>query len=166
MNATDTERAPDTQRSPQSGYTVPRMKIHMVRDGDPIAVRTPDAAAEAVRALCCEDPATESMVVLFVDGRSQIRGATVIAQGGRGSLMISAAEVLRPALVAGAHAIIIGHNHPSGSPRPSAEDDAMTASVHAAADVVGVPLLDHVIVTDDPADGTTSYMAEERGVFS
>ncbi|RYE92630.1 MAG: hypothetical protein EOO75_06240, partial [Myxococcales bacterium] len=41
---------------------------------------------------------------------------------------------------------VLVHNHPSGDPTPSAEDARMTVEVARAAEVVGVPLLDHVVV--------------------
>jgi DNA repair protein RadC len=45
-----------------------------------------------------------------------------------------------------ASAIVLLHNHPSGDPRPSPEDIAMTREIARACEVIGVPLLDHVIV--------------------
>ena len=74
--------------------------------------------------------------------------------GGKNSLSVTAREVLRPALIAGAPAIIMGHNHPSGDVSPSSADLEMTRSVVAAADVIGIPVLDHVIVTDEGADAS------------
>ena len=59
-----------------------------------------------------------------------------------------------------ASAIVLVHNHPSGDPTPSPEDVAMTRAVAAACDVVGVPLLDHVVV----ARGGASSLFE-RGAF-
>jgi DNA repair protein RadC len=50
------------------------------------------------------------------------------------------------ALALDAAAFLLVHNHPSGDPTPSGPDVAMTAEVAAAAAVVGVPLLDHVVV--------------------
>ena len=141
-------------------YRIPKLKVRMVREGHGANISHPTAAAEAVRALCCDDPAIETMVVLFVDGLNNIRGASVVGQGGRNSLCVTAAEVLRPALIAGAQGIILGHNHPSGRPLPSAADDALTRAVSHAASVVGVPLLDHIIVTDCASEGFYSYLEE------
>ena len=70
-----------------------------------------------------------------------------------------AAEVLKPAIVAGAHAIILGHNHPSGDPKPSREDLAMTRTLREAGDLLGIQVLDHVVVTEDGA----SWSMLERG---
>ena len=54
--------------------------------------------------------------------------------------------MLSPALRDGASAIVLVHNHPSGDPTPSPEDIAMTRAVRAAGELVGVPLIDHVVV--------------------
>jgi DNA repair protein RadC len=69
-------------------------------------------------------------------------------------------DVLGPALRDAASAIVVIHNHPSGDPEPSPEDIAMTRAVAAACDVVGVPLLDHVVVAKG---GATSLL--ERGAL-
>ncbi len=130
-------------------YIIPKLKIRMVRERARVKLSTPHAAAEAVRQLTCDDdPCVERFVVLFIDGRSQVVGGTVVAQGGRHGCALTASEVLRPAIVAGASGIIVGHNHPSGDPQPSSQDLDMTRTLVAAGAVVGIPIVDHVIVTD------------------
>ncbi|HHH28545.1 MAG TPA: DNA repair protein, partial [Polyangiaceae bacterium] len=89
----------------------------------------------------------ERMWVVSVDGRSRIRGLRRVAQGGRHGLVVTAREILSAALADAASAFLLVHNHPSGSPEPSSADVRMTASVAEASAVVGVPLLDHVVVT-------------------
>lgn len=74
--------------------------------------RDPGVASEVLRQLLCQDPCVESMGVLVLDGRSQIRHATLIAQGGRNTTSITPAEIFRPVLLAGGNAFILGHNHP------------------------------------------------------
>ncbi|MEQ9323986.1 MAG: DNA repair protein RadC [Polyangiaceae bacterium] len=89
----------------------------------------------------------ERMWVVSVDGRSRVRGVRRVAQGGRHGLVVTAREILSAALADAASAFLLVHNHPSGSPEPSAADVRMTESVAQASEVVGVPLLDHVVVT-------------------
>ena len=55
-------------------------------------------------------------------------------------------DLFRPLIRAGAHGFLLCHNHPSGDPNPSAEDVAMTRAVAEVSDIVGIPLLDHIIV--------------------
>ena len=57
-------------------------------------------------------------------------------------------EVFREATVAGASAIIVFHNHPSGDPTPSKDDLKLTMRLHDAGVVLGIDVLDHVILAD------------------
>lgn len=129
-------------------YEVPRFAIHMAREGSPVRVSTPEAAAEVARQICCADAATETFVVMFLDGRNNVRGATIVAQGSSNSVHVSLTQILRAAVVAGHPGFIVAHNHPSGIAAPSAEDDHVTRSVAEGAKAVGVQFIDHVIVTE------------------
>lgn len=130
-------------------YRIPKLRIRMVRERATITLATPDDAASAIRGLTCdEDPTIERFVALFSDGKNHIVGGSVVAMGGRNSLVVRPAEVFRPAIVAGASGIIVGHNHPSGCPEPSDADLSMTRALVAAGEVLGLPVLDHVIVTE------------------
>jgi DNA repair protein RadC len=88
----------------------------------------------------------EEVWLLSLDGRYGLKSARRIAQGGLHGCALLTRDVLGPALRDGASAIVLVHNHPSGDPTPSAEDVAMTRAVRVAAELVGIPLLDHVIV--------------------
>jgi DNA repair protein RadC len=55
-------------------------------------------------------------------------------------------EVFKAALLANSTAIIVAHNHPSGSETPSLEDLETTKTLIAAGELLGVKVLDHVIV--------------------
>ena len=61
--------------------------------------------------------------------------------------MVTAGDILRLALADAASSMVLIHNHPSGDPSPSVEDIAMTRTVARAAEIVDIPLRDHVIVT-------------------
>lgn len=89
----------------------------------------------------------ERMWVLSLDGRNGLRGVRCVAQGGQHGCAVSVREILHCALADAASGFVLAHNHPSGEPSPSPEDISMTQTLARAADVVGTPLLDHVIVT-------------------
>jgi DNA repair protein RadC len=89
----------------------------------------------------------EQMWLLSLDGRSRLKGLQCVALGGAHGCGVTARDILRAALRHGASCFVLVHNHPSGEPTPSFEDIEMTRAVARAADVVGVPLVDHVIVT-------------------
>ena len=89
----------------------------------------------------------EEMWVISLDGRNGIRSTRRVSQGGLHGCSVAARDILRMALADAATAIVLVHNHPSNDPSPSMEDLALTKAVAAAAAVVGMPLVDHVIVT-------------------
>jgi DNA repair protein RadC len=102
----------------------------------------------------------EEVWLLSLDARNAVKSARRIARGGAHGCALTTRDVLAPALRDHASAIILIHNHPSGDPRPSPEDLAMTQAIRAACDIVGVPLLDHVVV----ARGGSSSLFEDSVV--
>ena len=80
----------------------------------------------------------------------------------RGTLdasLISPREVFRLAVIEGAAAVILVHNHPSGDPAPSPDDWAVTKQMAEAGRTLGIPVLDHVIL----GDGRFTSLAAEGG---
>jgi DNA repair protein RadC len=98
----------------------------------------------------------EEMWLCCLDGRNRLRGARRVAQGGLHGAAVQPRDVLRAAVVEAASAMILVHNHPGGDPTPSAEDVALTRRLAEAGEVVGVPLVDHVIV--EPGGRYTSLL--------
>jgi DNA repair protein RadC len=88
----------------------------------------------------------EVIVAVAVDGQHNFLGEVTVAEGGAHGACIRPADVLRPMIRAGASGFILVHNHPSSDPRPSPEDIEMTEELARAGNVVGIPLLDHVVV--------------------
>jgi DNA repair protein RadC len=88
----------------------------------------------------------EEVWLLCLDGRSGLKSSTRIAQGGLHGCALTARDVLTPAVKNGAAAILLVHNHPSGDPQPSPDDIEMTKHVAKCAELIGIPLLDHVVV--------------------
>jgi DNA repair protein RadC len=93
----------------------------------------------------------EEVWLLSLDARAHLRGARRIGQGGAHGCALTPKDVLRPAVADAAAAIVLVHNHPSGDPTPSVEDVQMTRAVVAAASVLGIDVLDHVVVARDGA---------------
>jgi DNA repair protein RadC len=102
----------------------------------------------------------ERMIAIALDGRHRVLQEIEVARGGSHGVALTTADVLRPLIRAGAKAFIILHNHPSGDPTPSAEDIVFTQALAAAADIVGVTLVDHVIVGAGGGGWVSMY---ERG---
>jgi DNA repair protein RadC len=93
----------------------------------------------------------EEVWLLCLDGRSGLKASARIAQGGLHGCALTARDVLSPAVKNGAAAILLVHNHPSGDPQPSPDDVEMTAHVAKCAELIGIPLLDHVVVARNGA---------------
>ncbi|MFO0756222.1 MAG: DNA repair protein RadC [Byssovorax sp.] len=104
----------------------------------------------------------EEMWVAALDVKNRIRASRRVAQGGLHGCSVLARDVLRAALSEAAAAIVLVHNHPSGDPSPSPEDVTTTQEIAAAASVVGMPLLDHVIVTA----GGGYFSMLDKGILS
>jgi DNA repair protein RadC len=94
------------------------------------------------------DEAQERFVVLLLDGRHRVLREEVISQGTLTASLVHPREVFRPALREAAAALVLVHNHPSGDPTPSHEDRVVTTRLQQAGEVLGIPVLDHVIVAD------------------
>jgi DNA repair protein RadC len=72
----------------------------------------------------------------------------VISQGTLTASLVHPREVFRPALREAAAAVVLVHNHPSGDPTPSREDREITTRLAEAGDLLGIPVLDHVVVAE------------------
>ncbi len=90
----------------------------------------------------------ERFGVVMLDARSRLMAARIISTGLLDSSLAHPREVFREALVGGAAAVAVFHNHPSGDPRPSRDDLALTHRLKHAGVLLGVELIDHLILAD------------------
>lgn len=111
-------------------------------------IDTPTKAAGFLQRLF-GDSMQEHFAVILLDGRQRPTGFAVVSKGTQTASLVHPREVFMPALRDGAVSIIVGHNHPSGDPSPSAEDRTITKRLARAGELLGVKLLDHVIVASD-----------------
>lgn len=125
------------------------------------AVHTADRAAALFTNVIPDGP-REHFVVLALDARQVPIGWSQIGLGSLGECPVPVQEVLRFALLAGAHTMVLGHNHPSGNVHPSEADLGLTGRVVAAAKLVGVQVLDHVIVAHR---SSAFYSFHEHGLL-
>jgi len=91
----------------------------------------------------------ETFHALLLDGKHRLRCRVHVSQGTLTSSLVHPREVFGPALREGAAALIVVHNHPSGDPEPSNEDLAVTRRLIEVGNLLGVPLLDHVVVAEE-----------------
>lgn len=114
------------------------------------SVADPGDAAAMFRRLLgdrADDP-REFFVAVYLDGRHQPIGWTVVAIGTASAALVHPREVFQAAVHIGACALIVAHTHPSGDPSPSSEDRELTKTLRKAGDVLGITLLDHLVLGD------------------
>ena len=90
----------------------------------------------------------EQFGVLLLDTKHRVLRSTVLSIGTLDASIVHPREVFREAVAAGAAAIVLFHNHPSGDPEPSIEDTRLTERLMAAGVMMGINVLDHVILGD------------------
>jgi len=166
-----TARKPRTRKSPPdeallpAPYAIPRFRVSLVKESESAwseknAIHGP-ADVESLLAPLFAGMDREALYVCLLDSKNRILGVNLVSLGILDSALVHAREVFKPAILLGAAAIILAHNHPSGDPTMSAEDKRVTERIHEAGKLIGIDLLDHVVIGD--ADRWVSL--KERGVL-
>lgn len=127
-------------------FTSALVRQGSVEIGGVDAIDAPAKFLKVFRSMVRDDSDQEHFIVVALGVRLGIVGAYVASIGTQSATMVHPREVFRRALLLGAHSIIVGHNHPSGNPLPSAEDLAVTERLIEAAQILDVPLVDSVVV--------------------
>ena len=141
-----------------------RISHRRLREGD--AIRSPEDVFRHFE-MRLRHASQEHFVVLLLDGRHRVLGEEIVSLGTLTASLVHPREVFRPAIRASAAALILVHNHPSGDPEPSPEDRTVTERLASAGDLLGVPVLDHVVVAERGFrslrdDGTLKTPVERR----
>ena len=95
-----------------------------------------------------QDKDVEEAWILLMNQKLDLIEAKCISHGGITGTAIDVRIILKEALLKNATAIALCHNHPSGNPSPSKEDDSITISVKKAADTMRIHFIDHIVVAD------------------
>lgn len=95
----------------------------------------------------------EKFIVLLLNTKNRIIKTVQISEGSLTSAVVHPREVFAPAVTAHAACILVGHNHPGNTgescdPYPSEEDRKLTQALAEAGNLLGIPLLDHLIIGD------------------
>ena len=118
-------------------------------------LESPVAVRDYLKALLRHEP-HEIFGCLFLDSKHRVLGFEALFQGTIDATVVYPRQVVKRALAYNAAALILCHNHPSGSVEPSAADRKLTKILQKALEVVDVRVLDHIIV----GDGDPLSMAE------
>jgi DNA repair protein RadC len=111
-------------------------------------IRSPDDVVRIVGPKL-RDLAVEEFHLLALDTQSQVTRDVLITRGLLNSSLVHPREVFRAAIAEAAAGIILVHNHPSGDPTPSPDDQVITRQLVAAGELLDLPVHDHVIVAGD-----------------
>lgn len=95
------------------------------------------------------DLGREVFAVVFLNRANKMTGFEVLSKGGITGTVADPRIILRRALEEGAVGLILCHNHPSGSLRPSRADEELTGKIREAASLLDIRLLDHIIVSHE-----------------
>ena len=114
----------------------------------PFKITSASTVASFVRSVLT-DNSREHFVAMFLDAMHQVAAYSIVSIGTANSAVVTPREVYQRAIVAGAIAIVIAHNHPSGSTQPSDNDHKVTKRLFESGLILGIKLLDHLIVTDN-----------------
>lgn len=109
---------------------------------------TPREAALALGRLLQNEP-VEVCGLFCLATRNQVLAYHELSRGTADASFMHPRDVLKVALLANATAVIVGHNHPSGDPTPSADDIRVTQRIKSASDIIGVELFDHIVIAGD-----------------
>jgi DNA repair protein RadC len=141
-------------------YKIPQFRLKLVREK---VHKYPEERVgcydDVVKVLgdLTRDRDRETVWAIHLNGSNSIIGVEMLSMGGLHGCALTPRDVLRGVLLSGASAFVLGHNHPSGDPSPSTSDISMTIGMSKAAEMLGIPLLDHVIVVEG---GTGCSMLE------
>lgn len=117
--------------------------------GDKSFMRTSDDVELLLRDYYDVDAlAEEECFLICVDNALRAIGICIVSHGTVNATMLSPREIYQRALLLGAVGIIVAHNHPSGKVVPSLYDKQATDRLRHAGELIGIPLLDHVIIGD------------------
>lgn len=104
----------------------------------------------------------EVLTVVFLDAAHAIIDTQVVAEGTVSVNTVYPRELIKAALARNASALVIAHNHPSGSLKPSRQDEELTRSLHLICSFMHIQLLDHLII----GSGEDVYSFADHGLIA
>jgi DNA repair protein RadC len=127
------------------------VKVLLVRDSgssyrkQPVA-KSEDVVSVAKKFLAGED--REVFITINLDQSLKINSIHVVSIGSLNMALIHPREVFKAAILSNASRVILAHNHPSGNPEPSDDDNRITCQLFQCGDLLGIEVMDHIIIGD------------------
>jgi len=116
-------------------------------DGPGKPVQTPEEAYKSMQSKL-SGKKKEHFYVLCLNTRGRVNDTRQVSIGNLDSSLVHPREVFKDAISTYASTVIFVHNHPSGDLEPSAEDIHLTKRLVEAGELLGIPVIDHIIVSD------------------
>jgi len=116
----------------------PRHRVQLLAPTDTAAFLMPIFGGRAV----------EQFGIVLLDTKYRVIRTAIVAVGTLNGSVVEPRDVFREAAMGSAAAIVAFHNHPSGDPKPSPDDEDLTRRLRAAGLLMGIELIDHVILGD------------------
>lgn len=91
----------------------------------------------------------EHFQVMLLNTKNALLGIETVSIGTLSSSLVHPREVFKQAIKRSASAIILVHNHPSGSCEPSRQDKTVTEQIVKAGEIVGIEVIDHIIIGEN-----------------
>lgn len=146
------EKVTDLFEQPAPGKRVELIRLQVVREGPGLygvcKFAEPQEAAEMMRPLLSAAD-RELFLVMSVNTRMKPMAVEIVSVGTLNTCLVEMREVFKHAILNNAAGVVCFHNHPSGDAEPSKEDRLITQRLKAAGDLLGIPLVDHIIVTEE-----------------
>jgi hypothetical protein len=180
VHKSDSQPTPILQAQISQGTQPPRPPI--VKEFKVVAVRecpippemmlceTPEAAAAYWRLNIGSHPyyngEAECLSAILLNTRRRVRGHQFITIGTMDTILVHPREIFRAAVINGAAAIVLIHNHPSGDPSPSEADIKVTRDLIRAGEILKIAVLDHIIMGKPTQERPKDYCSlREHGCF-
>jgi DNA repair protein RadC len=133
-----------------SMVTIPQYGVRLVREKEfqyaNNRITGSETVYELLRAMGLHEKASEEFYSIYLSTKNDVLGVEMISRGTLNASLVHPREVFKGALLANANALILAHNHPSGSVEPSNADKQVTATLEKAGNILDVKILDHVII--------------------
>ncbi|BFH18214.1 hypothetical protein J6TS7_29600 [Paenibacillus dendritiformis] len=130
----------------ESILEVVRLKQEVRDTGIPLLnVNTPSRVVDLVNQYIGDED-REVFLILCLNVKGEVNAIHRVGVGILSAALVTPREVFKTAIMNNAFGIIVAHNHPSGWVEPSREDLELTEKLAGAGEVLGIPVIDHIIV--------------------
>jgi len=116
-------------------------------EGEKVFIRSPEDVFQILSPQIGSQD-RETFVTVLLNSKNRVLRTETVSVGVVNASIVHPREVFKPAISASATAIVLGHNHPTGSPEPSREDILITRRMEKSGRIMGIDVVDHVIVGD------------------